>query len=201
MVKSLNRELETIALIAVLTASSLLVLNYANVRPRFNLGASNIPSSLTKPIPQVSYFEESTEIVSPDGRSTILMDKKSSGESTDYSFTINDADGKGFLLFSKSLALSSKISVPLNTFSPDNKNIFLKEDDSFYVWSVSDGSSLNISQLFSEKLPDLKLLDITGWAAPGLLIVNTQNPDGEKRSYWFEVPSQSFIQLATNFYD
>ena len=59
---------------------------------------------------------------------------------------------------------------------------------------------INIQDLFSQKQPDYSITDVTGWADPNLIIVNAKkNNDGQLVSFWFEVSSQSFIQLSTYF--
>lgn len=199
MVKSL-KGFETLFIVLLLSGISLFALSQTNIRPKFNFGTQSLPSSLSQPSPAPKSSEQISEVLSPDGKLTLITEKKTTGENVAHSFTIVNEDGSRFLLFSKTLPKTSEVSVPFNTFSPDNSSIFIIENDNFHVYNISDGTSINISDLFSQKLPELSLLDITGWAAPGLLIANTQNDEGVKRSYWFEVPSQNFIQLATGFY-
>ena len=62
-------------------------------------------------------------------------------------------------------------------------------------------SSLNIQELFVEKINGYNISDITGWAAPNLILVNAQAKEGDNKvSFWFDVTSQSFIQLGTYFH-
>ena len=204
MVKSL-RGLETIFIILLLSGVSLFALSQTNIRPKFNFGSVQLPASLPSPSPSTSPFssKETTTVESPDGKATLVMEKQQIGNEVEYSASVinNENDSKTYL-FSKTLNRFSEISIPFNTFSPDNLNIFLKEGKSFYVWKISQEAQTpsNISDLFSEKYPEFSLLDVTGWAAPDLLIVNIKNTEDVKSSYWFEVPSQSFIPLATGFY-
>lgn len=199
MVKSL-RGFETIFIILLLSGVSLFVLSQTNIRPKFNFYSASLPASLPSPTPTPTSSTQATEVGSPDGKVKLVMNKKQTENNFEYSLSLINEDNTQSFLFSKTLDSASEISIPFNTFSPDNQNIFLKEENDFYVWEISDQSSINISELFREKLPELSLLEITGWAAPDLLIVNIKNSEGVKSSYWFEVPSQSFIPLATGFY-
>ena len=115
------------------------------------------------------------------------------------------------LIFRKEGVLSQNLSIPYNTWSPDNIYVFIKEAtptvNNYYVFftsesSFSDSSQyLNIQSLFAEKVSDYIILDVTGWAAPNLLIVNAKENQSEKKvSFWFEVSSQSFLLLGTYFY-
>lgn len=203
MVKSL-RGFETFFIILLLSGISLFALSQTNIRPKFNFYSVKLPASLPSPTPSFISVAliQTTEVGSPDGKAALMMEKKKIGTETEYSFSVlNHEDNSNVFLFSKTLNNLEEISIPFNTFSPDNKDVFLKEGDTFYVWSVEGGTNpINVSQLFLEKYPDFSLLDITGWAAPDLLIVNIKNSEGTKSSYWFEVPSQNFIPLATGFY-
>jgi hypothetical protein len=53
---------------------------------------------------------------------------------------------------------------------------------------------MEISELFYAKYSEYKITDITGWAAPNLLIVNTDDVNSEEGpSFWFDVSSKTFI--------
>lgn len=143
--------------------------------------------------------------LSPDGKATLTEKKQTTKGSTTYTFTTDTG-----LTFTKTLAVPGTISIPFNTWSNDDKYIFLKEDvngqTNYYVLSASgktfaDGSLfINLSDVFARKLPNLKLSEATGWAAPTLIVVNTTTSDGkEGSSFWFEITDQSFIQLSERF--
>ncbi len=143
---------------------------------------------------------------SPDGKMTVTMNKLTVKSETTYSFYIAKKR-----LFSKILGSSARMSIPYNTWSPDDVYLFLKEDDknvsSYYVFKASGASFTNqlayidISDLFTSRYPQYILTEVTGWAAPDLLIINTMGEDGKiGPSFWFDIPSQSFIQLSTHFW-
>lgn len=98
------------------------------------------------------------------------------------------------------------IVLPPNSWSPDNNSVFVEEKigatSTFLVMKASgepfaDGQRfIDVGALFREKLKDLKLQTITGWAAPTLLVVMTTKEDGSKGGmYWFDVDSRSFLLL------
>ncbi len=102
------------------------------------------------------------------------------------------------------------LSIPFNTWSPDTTYFFLKEkvtDDEDYLVFQSSGDlfannihALSVQQLFKEKVQGFVIGDVTGWADQTLLVVNTEAIDGgDKVSFWFDVPSQTFMQLGTYF--
>lgn len=122
-----------------------------------------------------------------------------------YSFSISGKE-----IFAKTVDPSTVISIPYNTWSPNNKYFFLKETGpggtSFFVLSASEDSSsqnektANITDLFTQKYPDLKIGDVTGWGGINLVVVNSlRNNESKGPSFWFEMPSHSFIQLSTHF--
>lgn len=102
------------------------------------------------------------------------------------------------------------LEIPYNTWSPDNVYFFLTEGASiakhYYVFQSSGElfadtiPFISLKPLFEEQVPNYIIEDVTGWAGPTLLIVNTRAKEGgAKVSFWFDVPSQSFMQLGTYF--
>jgi hypothetical protein len=66
----------------------------------------------------------------------------------------------------------------------------------------SEGSpNLEFSSLFYEKFPGYKITEATGWGGLNLIVFNTVEAESGKRgpSFWFEVPTHSFIRLSTQF--
>lgn len=171
----------------------------------------NSPKESSQVFPQAKTVippVEASEIKSmdsPDGKLTLLMKTTKSDGLVAYSFSISGKE-----IFGKAVDPSVSFSIPYNTWSPDNKYVFLKEtgpaDTNFFVLSALKDSSLqneqtaNITGLFSSKYPDLKIQDVTGWGGVNLVIVNSIKSDGSRgSSFWFEAPSHSFIQLSTRF--
>jgi hypothetical protein len=146
-----------------------------------------------------------TSVDSPDGTQTISMKTSKESGMTTYSFT-----NGGKEIFTDTVDPSISFSIPENTFSPDNKYVFLKETggggSSFFALTASGDSSTqnnqtaNITSLFAAKYPNLKIQDTTGWGGINLIVFNTLNTDGSRGpSFWFEMPSHAIIQLANRF--
>ena len=95
-------------------------------------------------------------------------------------------------------------------FSSDDKYLFLKETTgnqiTYFVLTASglpvtkDAQTVDFSSLFTAKYPDYVITDATGWAAPTLVVINTNKTDGKVGpSFWFDVQTKSFIQLSERF--
>lgn len=148
---------------------------------------------------------QNTPVDSPDGKVTLAMKITKSGSGVTYSFSALEK-----VIFEKTVDSSISFSIPGNTWSPDDKYVFLKEvgpvSVNFFVLSAAKDSSqqddqtASISNLFAVKYPDLTIKDVTGWGGINLVVVNSNNMDGSRgSSFWFDAPSHSFIQLATRF--
>lgn len=173
---------------------------------------ADVPDSPTPIPPAIILGEMVTEVMdSPDGTQSLTMERRVRRDGIEYSFFISKSseDHKEFL-YAKELSITRNMSIPYNTWSPDNKYIFLKESDStqdeYYVFYASGENFpnytqyLNVQKLFEEKVDGYFITDVTGWAAPTLLIVNTQEKEGDgKVSFWLDVRNQSFIRLGTYF--
>lgn len=146
---------------------------------------------------------ETTSIMdSPDGNKTLTL-----GDSLSVS---SKPDGQNIQIYKKEDIGSRRLEIPYNTWSPDNIYVFLKEItpivNNYLVFKSSgnlfqnDLPYLSIQDLFKKNVPNYLIEDVTGWGAPNLLIVNAKaNESDQKVSFWFDVPSQSFIQLGTYF--
>lgn len=133
-----------------------------------------------------------TDIKSPDGKDTLNVKEEKNKENITYTFTTSKQ------IFTKTVPTGTVISVPFNTFSPDNKYIFLQEGNTYFV-PLKD-EILDINALFLEKHPEYKITDVTGWGGMTLIVVNTDKVSGgQGPSFWFDVTNQSFIRLSTRF--
>ena len=175
------------------------------------------PVGNSNPIPaanaEISGQQPKTiDVLSPDGKFDLTMKDETNQNSQIYTFSVTDtSSGLVKELFTKTTALDDVLSAPLNAFSPDDKFIFLKEANNgaadYYVLNASgalfsDGSQTrDISAPFATKYSSNYVVsDITGWAAPTLVVINTNKVDGNiGPSFWFDVPSKSFIPLSTRF--
>jgi hypothetical protein len=218
----ITRELETLFFILVASAIGLFAgfslresQHHANIQfnaslPTF-LSASDTPTPLatiTSPIPKVT----TTDWTSSDGTEKISIQTTiHQNESKTYVSTLTDAEtNQTATLFTQTISGISSMSIPFNAFSPDNAYVFLKEtlfDGNHYLVFKTSGKPFadgkvytDITPLFSTYTSQYTLGDVTGWAAPTLLIVNADKPDGTiASSFWFGVTSRSFIPLATIF--
>lgn len=165
-------------------------------------------SALSLPTPTPTLPFEPIRVDSPDGTKTLTMEYR---QGNTYSFTVSDnVENQQQLVATKTISSTETFTVPDNSWSPDNKYVFVKENiatqSSYFVFASSDTlpyqdlQNVDIKALFAERYPDYILSKITGWAAPYLLILNTETQEGERGpSFWFDISTKSFIRLATRF--
>ena len=165
------------------------------------------PSKVASDTPSVPIVEaqtsELTSVGSPDGQLTLTMKKEKIQDGFVYTFFTIDSVGRiQKTIFTKTVSLGDIISIPTNTFSPDDKYLFLKEENLGQTdyFAVTPAGTLDISGPFLLKYPNLKITDVTGWGGMTLIVVNTDKEDGSLGpSFWFDVSGKSFIQLSTRF--
>lgn len=162
-----------------------------------------VPLLAADKTPSVS---NTTTVLAPNGKMTLTMNEKKEGSSVSYTFTVSDNEsGEKKEILTKTLPEGASLEIPDNTFSPDNKYLFLKEKTAvsvnYYVVSTVDTKVFNVSDLFKEKLAaNFVITDVTGWGGMTLLIVNTDKVEGGiGPTFWFEPPA-SFIRLSTRFH-
>lgn len=167
-----------------------------------NMPQKIVPSVTPTPI-------QDKEVHSADGKMNLVMvqDKKD-GVKT-YTFIASDLSGKNKkTLFSKTVEASASMLLSPNSWSPNNKYVFLQEKEGesikTFVFKASGEpftnglQYLDVRALFEEHKTKYTLKDATGWDAPELLHVTTMLDANTKGpSYWFEIPSKAFLQLAT----
>lgn len=187
--------------ILLFIAITLFVLIQQNNKKSQSLFTSAAPAIIPEKI------ETSNIMDSPEGSLTLTLDRK---ENLYSLFVTTKSDGQKNQILIKEEASPNEIEIPYNTWSPDNVYVFLKLktpalNDFLILQSsgvpFSNGLSyVSIQDLFKTNIPNYTIEDVTGWAAPNLLIVNTKaNESDSKVSFWFDVPSQAFIQLGTYF--
>lgn len=204
-------ELETVFLIAICAGISLFfVIQKNNYKPQLTV-ASNTPSVQTpaeEVAPKVTVFTQ----MSPDGKKKVVMKVTENNDATKtYAFSTANQDGTDEqFVFSKTSDLQKDMTIPFNTWSPDDKYFFVQEisNDSknIYVFSAtgaqfSTGETyLDLTDLFAKANTGNNFNQATGWASESLIIVNTtKENNSEGPSYWFEIPSKAIIQLSTKF--
>lgn len=169
------------------------------------------------PMPSVTeeprLTQESSSSDTPDGKKSLTLKSQKTGQSPIYeAYVTETSTGNISQIFSGLKKEFSSIQIPYNTWSPDNLYFFLTDTKSsdatdYLVFQASgepydDGiQSINLSEYFKQKVPNYVLQEVTGWAAPYLILINVKNLDGsEGPSFWFDVSTRSFQQLTTKFY-
>ncbi len=209
--KILTNAIKIISVI-LLAASLVLILSIQQKDGiRMSLSSPPIPvAAVVSPTtilpPQVQVYQ----MDSPEGSKTLEVEKvESTGLPLHSIFVTSKSDGVSRKILNADTTYHN-LAIPFNTWSPDTTYFFLEEttsDREDYLVFQSSGEpfsdealSLSVQQLFKEKVEGYTIEDVTGWASESLLLVNTKEIDGDgKVSFWFEVPSQTFIQLGTYF--
>jgi hypothetical protein len=165
--------------------------------------ATNVPSQENVILPAEA--SGLTSVNSPDGKLTLIAKTTKNNGGVTYTFSVSGKE-----IFTKTVDTSTLIAIPTNTWSPDGRYIFLKEEAStgvkFFALSATKDSSeqtdqtANITDLFAAKYSDLTIQDATGWGGVNLIVFNTLKKDGSRgSSFWFEMPGKAIIQLSTLF--
>ena len=163
----------------------------------------NTPSQENVIVPVVA--SGLTSVGSPDGKSTLTAKTVKGSNGVTYTFSVSGKD-----IFVTTVDPAVTVSIPANTWSPNDKYIFLKEAGptgvKFFALSATTASTdqsdqtANITDLFAKKYPDLTIQDTTGWGGINLIVFNTVKSDGSRGlSFWFEMPDHAIIQLSTRF--
>lgn len=209
MITTIKHELKTLLFIAVAFVVSIVIISQRNNRLGEHVFSATLPSfPVVTPTPDTPVQTEKMD--SPDGSKILTLEKKRTNNSSDNSFFVSSPDTEKKLVFKKTENLTQNFSVPYNSWSPDNSEFFLKETtparNNYLVFRATGANFsnndqyINIQDVFVQKLPNYTIEDVTGWAAPDLVIVNTKNDKGDEGpSFWFVVSSQSFLQLGTHF--
>ncbi|MBI4089186.1 MAG: hypothetical protein HY424_00590 [Candidatus Levybacteria bacterium] len=202
-------ELETFFLITVTAAASLFFVLRNNSQTQFNV-------SFKMPVAPIE-IDASSKIttssqISPDGTKKVIMKiTKNDDDTSTYDFlTADENNANEQLVFTKILNSTQNMTIPFNTWSPDNKYFFIQENKgsnkSIFVFNAAGApfatgeTYLAASDLFKQKITENNFNEATGWASETLIIINTIKQDNSKGpSYWFEVPSKAVIQLSTEF--
>lgn len=146
---------------------------------------------------------------SPDGTMKLVLTSQvqPDGETKYVAWVADVAGANRHTIYETTLPVGFMVVLPQNSWSPDNKFLFLKISSPMELAvkvfeangaAFADGqTSIDVSALFKSDFPDLTLRDVTGWDDPALLHVmsyTTSTTFGS--SYWFDVWGRSFIELA-----
>lgn len=148
------------------------------------------------------------DVTTPDGKLNITLQTSTNSKFTNsYSLIIVDTQTNNrHTVYSGNLLTGETVTIPNNSWSPNNKYFFVKVASSasstFFVFKADgttwpDGSQYyDVKTLFNIQKFDLSLRDATGWADNTLLIILTNNPDNTNGpKFWFDTSSRSFIRL------
>ncbi|MDP2637816.1 MAG: hypothetical protein Q8P26_02035 [Candidatus Levybacteria bacterium] len=204
-------EVEAIFLISMAAAVSIFFVVYKNnnFSQQFNV-LSPLPTQ--NEIEVVAPRIATASQISPDGVKKVIMKvtENLNGTKT-YDFSTADGDGLNEQhIFTKTLDSLNSITLPFNTWSPDDKYFFVQENlgniKNVLVFKAlgeqfsAEEDYLNATDSFIQKDTGNNFDTATGWASETLIIMNTTKPDNTKGpSYWFEVPSKAIIRLSTEF--
>lgn len=188
---------------------SLIIISFIVNRLSNSVSMSNVSSAQNfRAVPTKVPAFDPIEVHSPDGKMKVIMEKMRENAQSTFTFTVSDINGDNpKTILKKTLAENQNMFVSPNTFSPDNKYLFLKEEDSqslsFFVFKTSgepfsDGSNyIEVVPLFEKKKTGFQLSDITGWDSDTLLHVFTTSDKGRGPSYWFDLSGRNFLMLGS----
>ena len=170
--------------------------------------ASTPPKIIVPSVNPILKIETASQI-SPDGTKNLKMKKiPDSDGSYAYVFTVTDGSGANeYALYTAKVQNPENLSIPFNTWSPDNKYLFIQKNENGALVFKANGEPIisgktyyDVGEIFTDKIKNVSPSLVTGWASPTLLIVNTVKEDNIKGpSYWFEVPSKAIMQLSSQF--
>lgn len=218
---TLTNELETFFLIILASAIGLFAAFYLRSPRHFqnvnvtaplpNFIAADSPTPTPTPVPFAPKISTTSWLAS-DGNEKITMKTTVSPQvSSTYAFTVTNINTQTDTpLFVETIPGISSMSIPFNAFSSDDSYLFIKQtlnnQNHYLVFKTSgepfsDGKIyFDVTPLFANFTSSLTLSDVTGWASPTLLIINTKKPDGGiGTSYWLDVTTRGIIPLATLF--
>lgn len=155
--------------------------------------------------PSITPLAEATN--SEGNLKLVGMAQKVQGGGSNYSFKVVDTQKKTEIPLYNTIAdLGSSIAIPLNSWSPDYKQVFIKTSspsgENYYLFKANgdpyaDGKKyIAVGDYWSETKTTNKINRISGWAGPDLLMVYTTKEDGtEGPAYWFVTSTRKFMQV------
>lgn len=148
--------------------------------------------------------------ISPDGEVVLEMKQVKGAGIITWTLTASRAEEAVKTIWQQSLPQEVVMSIPFNTVSPDNKYLFLKQSgpdkNQYLVLTVSgqpvigESQTVEFAELFESEHPEYIITEATGWGGINLIVFNTDKAGGGiGPSFWYEVPSGSFIRLSNRF--
>jgi hypothetical protein len=190
-----------IAACACLLSLSLVLLLLVILQRQPSLPAAILELSLPNPAPSATTVFTG---ISADGKVNLQLTKTPQDTDSNWELTSRLTDQPAQTIWTATLSAATIVSLPFNTVSPDNKYLFLKQADAgqtAYLVMKTDGQApVDFFPLFTEQFPEYRIKEATGWGGINLIVFNTlAEKDTPGPSFWFEVPSRSFIRLSGRF--
>ncbi|HSW89645.1 MAG TPA: hypothetical protein VLH19_02105 [Patescibacteria group bacterium] len=125
-----------------------------------------------------------------------------------YTFSVTDISAKStWTLYEATVAAGDSMAIPLNSWTPDNKVLFLEKTvggvTDYLVFRGDakpwpDGQQfLSVQDYWTTAGKNLTIRTATGWAGNDLLIIYTAKADGSRGpNFWFVTETHKFMQLA-----
>ncbi len=170
--------------ILILLCGAYLSLRYQQAHAPFNSPVA---------IPSISpVMTELKDVSTPDGTKTISMKVINNPDNSNtYTFVVTDNKGGKIDLFGKTLLKEKSMSLSPNAWSPDNKLVFIQENDGKKITGIDvfNGSGqpfsngdryINVIPLYDTHVTTHNFKEATGWAAETLIIINTTESDGSR---------------------
>lgn len=199
----------SIILVLILVVGSVFIIGLkSQQQPSVPEYVANPKPVKAEPVPTPE--DATQEVVSPDGKWSAILTKKSGLTNSTYTLAIKDLEKSSKKeIYRTTLLDGDNLELPPNTFSPTDKYVFLKKkgDKTEYIVMkasgedlVKDQQTIEISSLFYKKYEDYVITDVTGWGGYTLLVVNTDKKEGGTGpSFWLDMSGFSFIRLSTRF--
>ncbi len=178
---------------------------------RVKNGVPKAESFASNTIPVEPEKTAQIDVLSPNGKLTLTMKNVNKGGILTQTFSLfSEKDKTTIQIYSHESKEDNPILIPYNTFSPDDKYIFLKAGTTEapeYLVLRTDGKNIKgeekfveIGSIFAEKYPDFVITDVTGWGGYALVVLNSNYKDGKVGpSWWFDLSSFGFIRLSNRF--
>ncbi|MFC1627368.1 hypothetical protein ACFL18_02320 [Patescibacteria group bacterium] len=177
---------------------------------RFN--PSPQPPSINKAITEETSPNPATTLfaTSADGEIALEMNQTKGTDTITWTLIASEGDELAKKIWWQTLPQDTTMSIPFNTVSPDNKYMFLKQEGAgktrYVVLTVSgepimpETQTVEFAERFEAEHPEYKITEVTGWGGINLIVFNTNKIEGGiGPSFWYEIPSGSFIRLSNRF--
>lgn len=171
----------------------------------YNKTIAEIPSVDISITPSPTSTLSISEMISPEGSKLLTLKAVETSTAVSNTVSITEQHTDTPAIIEIKAEVDEKLQIPFNTWSPNTLYFFLKGEHEYYVFQSSrelfpsGDQYVTINSLFEQNAGNYTITEVTGWADNTLLVVNTHSDSKEKVSYWFDVPSRSFIQLGNYF--